>query len=216
MFCVLVRELFALEILPSGPDEYLVRTQPVSMETQTCCSLQRDSSSPCHSNRTHMKRRKNGQIKNHKQWQLPQMPWQPSLTGSLFSQAFKNINNHPGSAANFLWPGFKDRMWCQQQINGWIVTCHIQHGCHCHHRPTVIKCTWTQEVTCGTRGGALFSNSFIQDLFRAACSADLHTTGNKNISWGLSLTGRNSNQWPLSVTRMSPGTEVEHSWWHTD
>lgn len=143
------------EILPSGLDEYLVRTRQVSKETQTCCSPQRDSSSPCHSNRTDIKRR-NWQIKNHKQWRLPQMPWQPSLTGSLFSQAFKIINNHPGSAANFLWPGFKDRMWCQQQINGWIVVCHIQHGCRFHRRPTGIKCTWTQEVTCGTGGGALF------------------------------------------------------------
>lgn len=155
MFCVLVYELSAHEILPSGLDEYLVWMRQVSMETQTCCSPQLDSSSPCHSNRTHMKRR-NWQIKNHKQWRLPQTPWKPSLTGSLFSQAFKNINNHPGSAANFLWPGFKDRMWCQQQINGWIVVCHIQPGCRFHHRPTGIKCTWTQEVTCGTGGGALF------------------------------------------------------------
>lgn len=56
---------------------------------------------------------------------MAQTPWQPSLTGSLFSQVFRNINNRRGAAAKFLWLEFKagqrqdpGRKWCQQQING--------------------------------------------------------------------------------------------------
>lgn len=69
-----------------------------------------------------------GWASDQKQWRLrsdccvnAEAPWQRSLTGSIFSQAFKNINNQRETAAKFLWTGFKPTLRSGSTYSRYII-----------------------------------------------------------------------------------------------